>query len=318
MIGKSIKEVWHRLLFQPIEITQYAALRIGLGVLITLYLLELLQFNSVHFSQQGWLGASQDLFLYNSGSWSILFLIGDKTPTWFFFLGAIFCSSAFTVGFLTKWSGWATLVALISIWNRNPLILDGDDAVLRITLFYLLLSPCGRVLSIDSRFRCPMVKAEIWPLRLIQFQLAFIYFVSGWVKFHSSEWQNGTILEYVLVHPEYSRWDFSGFFRDSFILMVLSALAFTIKWWELLFPLLLVWRKSRVVCLLMGIVFHLGLLIFMNLRWFSWIMLILYIAFIPNRYFSRFRTVNPSSIHSTEPEGLTKRLPDKQQSIINS
>lgn len=280
-----IRTSWDRFLFQHIDIKQYAVLRIALGILITLYLLELLPFHSLHFSPDGWLEKQRDLSLYNSGSWSLLFFLENKSQTWFFFLGTIACSVAFSLGFLTKLSGLATFIALVSIWNRNPILLDGDDAILRVMLFFLLFSPCGRVYSIDSLFHSPLVKSEIWPLRMIQFQMAFIYFVSGWVKFHSQEWQDGTILQYVLVHPEYARWDFAKILSYPLIRAVLNAVTFTIMWWELLFPILMIGSRTRTPCLLLGIAFHLGLLMFMNLRWFSCIMLVLYLAFLPNRFF---------------------------------
>ncbi len=285
---KSIGDHWCQFFFKPIDALQYAVLRIGLGALITIYFIQLLPFFPVQFSQEGWLANRQDLFLPISGQWSVLFLLGDKTQTLYFFLTTIFCASAFTLGFFTKVTGWISLIALISIWNRNPLILDGDDAILRVMLFYLLLSPCGHALSIDSGYKCPNIKSEVWPLRLIQFQLAFIYFVSGWVKFHSPEWQDGSVLQYVLIHPEYSRWDFTPLISNPFFLLLLSAVTFTIMWWEVLFPCLLFHPKSRRICIFIGVAFHVGLLVFMNLRWFPEIMLVLYLAFAPDKYFRRF------------------------------
>ncbi len=287
---KSISNRWNEYLFEPIDAIQYSVLRIGLGALITIYFIQLLPFYPLQFSQEGWLANRQDLHLPNAGSWSLLFFTSNNAQTLYFFLTAIFCAGAFTLGFFTQLTGWVSLIALISLWNRNPLILDGDDAILRVMLFYLLLSPCGRILSVDSRFKYPMIKSEVWPLRLIQFQLAFVYFVSGWVKIHSLEWQDGSVLQYVLVHPEYSRWDFTELLTYPFILLLLSALSFTIMWWEILFPFLILYPKSRRTCIIIGIAFHLGLLVFMNLRWFSGIMLTLYLAFVPNKNFRRYFT----------------------------
>lgn len=275
--------------FQKIDILQFALLRICLGFLVTLYLIDLLPYASIHFSQQGWLSIN-DLGIYNAGGWSLLFVNENDQYAALFFQAAIVLSISFTLGFLTKISGWATLIALVSLWNKNPLIMDGDDAVLRIMLFFLLLSPCGKALSIDQRIGRRQLQAEIWPLRMIQIQLAIIYFISGWVKFHSDEWLNGTILGYVLAHPDYSRWNLAPLLISPFIQNVLHVLAFIIRWWELLFPLLILQSKSRMISLTIGIAFHIGLLVFMNLRLFSWIMLSLYIAFIPSRYFRSWRT----------------------------
>ncbi len=278
---------YNRFLFEKIDPRQYAALRIGLGLCISGYWLNLLPLYPLHFGPNGWLGSTRSLDLYNSGDWSLLFVLDSDAASNAFFWFSVICSGAFTLGFLSKISGWASLVALISLWNRNPLVLDGDDAVLRVMLLYLLFSPCGRAWSIDNMLRPGRNEAEIWPLRLIQMQMAFIYLVSGWVKFHSPEWLDGTILQYVLIHPEYTRWNFSAMLTHTWFLNVLYVVSSFIMWWELLFPLLLLNRKTHTFCLLVGILFHVGLLIFMQLRGFSLIMLTLYIAFIPSEIFHR-------------------------------
>jgi hypothetical protein len=130
-------------------------------------------------------------------------------------------------------------------------------------------------------------QVSVWPLRLIQFQIALIYFVSGWVKFHSPEWLDGTIMQYVLIHPQYSRWDGWSFIDIPLLSGVLVALAGFIRWWELLFPFLLINAHSRKISLLIGILFHAGLLLTMNLRWFPVIMLSLYLALLSNCSFIR-------------------------------
>lgn len=282
---RALMKAWEGFFFSQVDVRQYAALRMSLGSLTVIYLAELLPLSPLHFSQEGWLGNVQDLDIYNAGYWSLLFLLGSETQTYGFFLIAILFALGFTLGYKTRLCGLVTLIALVSLWNRNPLILDGDDALLRVMLFYLILSPCGEAFALDAtRKRYPKT-GDIWPLQLIRFQMALIYFVSGWVKLHSPEWRDGTILEYVLVHPDYSRWDFSHFFAYPAVLQALNGLAKVILWWEFLFPVLLVWSTTRRLCLFMGMVFHVGLLVFMNLRWFPWIMLTLYLAFIPDRYF---------------------------------
>lgn len=274
-----------RFLFQSIDVRQYALLRIGLGILIDLYLIEILPLFADHFAPEGWLGAIRDLNLYHAGSWSILFLTDTQTQAWIFLAISLLGSIAFTLGWLSRISGFIALIGLISLWNRNPLLLDGDDAILRVMLFYLLLSPCGNALSVDARSGRRPQQAEVWALRMIQIQLALVYFISGWVKFHSPEWADGTVLESVLIHPEYSRWNLNGLLIQPWFLKGLHALAKLIMWWELLFPLLILFRATRFIAIGFGLAFHSGLLVLMHLRLFSVIMLILYMAWLPNGFF---------------------------------
>ncbi|MGH8553181.1 MAG: hypothetical protein ACRERS_07785, partial [Methylococcales bacterium] len=184
--------LWNELFFRSIDVRQIALLRIGLGSSITFYVIGFIPLFADHFSPDGWLGTMRDLGLYHSGSWSLLFLTGSRTQAWIFLGITLFGALFFTFGLLTRFSGFIALIGLISLWNRNPLVMDGDDAILRIMLFYLLLSPCGNAFSIDTRWRLRGRQTEIWPLRMIQIQLALIYLISGWVKFHSPDWLNGT------------------------------------------------------------------------------------------------------------------------------
>ncbi|MGH8551732.1 MAG: HTTM domain-containing protein, partial [Methylococcales bacterium] len=218
---------------------------------------------------------------------SLLVLTGTQTQAWIVFAITLLGSVCFMVGLLTRVAGFVTLIGLISLWNRNSLIMDGDDAILRVMLFYLLLSSCGNAFSLDACRFPRSQRAEIWPLRMIRMQLALVYFISGWVKFHSPEWLNGSVLQIVLIHPEYSRWNWDKFMNQPDFLTALEVLSWIIMGWEILFPILIISRITRPVALAIGVIFHAGLLILMHLRLFSVIMLILYIAWIPPGVFLR-------------------------------
>ena len=189
------------------------------------------------------------------------------------------------IGWQSRYSTFITWLIWVSLWNRNPLILDGDDALLKIMCFYLMLSPCGNCWSLDSYLHNLPQAVVIWPLRLIQFQIALVYFVSGWVKFYSIEWDEVTIMQYVLIHPEYSRWN--GWLLTDYpsVNKILARLAWFIRDWELLFPLLLLNMHTRKLSIIIGLLFHIGLLLTMHLRWFPVIMISLYPALIPNKFF---------------------------------
>jgi len=165
--------------------------------------------------------------------------------------------------------------------------MDGDDAILKMMCFYLMFSPSGNCWSVDAYKQKTYQQVLVWPLRLIQFQIALIYFVSGWVKFHSIEWNDGNIIQYVLIHPEYSRWDGWVFIDSPLIKLLLVGLAWFIRDWELLFPVLLLSPYTRRLSILIGVLFHLGLLLAMHLRWFPVIMLSLYPALLSNSLFTK-------------------------------
>jgi Vitamin K-dependent gamma-carboxylase len=279
-----MQAAWDNFWFKLIDARQYAALRIMFGGLSAVYLSQLLPYIGTQFSGAGWLGNSQQIAEQNGGSWSLLFIpVGGHADALAYLLISVGIVSAalLTVGWHSRMAAGVTWLVWVSLWNRNPLVLDGDDAVLKLMCFYLMLSPCGNCWSVDAYLHKKPKSVAVWPLRLVQFQVALIYFVSGWVKFHSPEWQDGTILQYVLIHPHYSRWDGWTIIGNPFMASMLAQLADFIRWWELLFPLLLLNAHTRKLSLTIGILFHLGLLLTMNLRWFALIMVSLYLALLP-------------------------------------
>lgn len=283
-----MKNLWQNFWFARIDVRQYAALRILYGGLSGWYFMQLWPLLPEQLSRTGWLGAITQIASQNGGSWSLFFLSPEQYPELFAAMVMVIgMVSAFTlmIGWHSKLSAITTWLVWVSVWNRNPLILDGDDAVLKIMCFYLLLSPCGNAWSVDSS-RKPLPQfAAIWPLRLVQFQVALIYFVSGWVKFHSTEWEEGTVLQYVVIHPQYSRWDGWGLIGSSFVRWLMGVIADVIRWWEVLFPVFLFHPLSRKICIAIGILFHLGLVMTMNLRWFPLVILALYPALLQNTTF---------------------------------
>ncbi|NOT85305.1 MAG: HTTM domain-containing protein [Methylococcaceae bacterium] len=283
--------IWHNFWFKPIDVRQYAILRIAFGFLSALYIAKLLPFADVHFSHAGWLIDFDHHGIPNWGSWSVFNLAIDpyyaRQYCFGVFMVGIAAAIAMMLGWQTRVATFITWVVLVSLWNKNPLLLDGDDAVLKVMAFYLIFSPCGWAWSVDARTRHQPPFAAIWPLRLIQFQIALLYFVSGWVKFHSSEWLDGTVLQYVLIHPQYARFNLSALLHNDFFINLLVIITGFIRWWELLFPLLLLNRYLRWLSLLIGVLFHIGLFIFMTLRWFPVIMLALYPALLSSAEFIR-------------------------------
>jgi hypothetical protein len=284
--------MWNDFWFRPIDARQYAALRILFGGLSAIYFFGLLPYVETQFSGLGWLADIQQITSQNGGSWSLFFI---PTRSYAILLAysivivGVLAAFLLMLGWQSRLMAGLTWLVWVSLWNRNPLLLDGDDAVLKIMAFYLLLSPCGHYWSLDAHLNKQLNKkpqqVTAWPLRLIQFQIALIYFVSGWVKFHSTEWQDGTVMQYVLIHPQYSRWDGWVIVGNPFMAGLLAALAGFIRWWELLFPFLLINANTRKLSILIGILFHLGLLLIMNLRWFAIIMLALYPALLANNWF---------------------------------
>lgn len=195
---------------------------------------------------------------------------------------------AFLVGWRTRAAGVASALLLLWFLLRNPTFLDGGDEVLRLVSLYLAagylaVAPRDRALSLDRRRVLsrpgPVGAARVpaWPLRLIQIQIAVVYLVSGFWKVVGEPWWDGRAVYFALANPAFSRF---GFSVGEGVRPLLVAAGLVIAWWELLFPLLVAWRRSRVPALAVGVLLHLGILVGMNLGLFPLVMMACYPVFL--------------------------------------
>lgn len=109
----------------------------------------------------------------------------------------------FTIGWHTKLASVATFLLVCGIHERNLLVFDGSDNVLRVLLFWLMFMPAGARYSIDAVLRAargaqPLTHGTALPIRLGQIQIAWVYLNTIIHKWPGVEWHNGTALRIAL------------------------------------------------------------------------------------------------------------------------
>ena len=272
---------WQHFWFRPIPPHVYAALRIGFGILGCITLLRLSDFDAywsldglVPHDQRGW-GVKQAV--WNSGV--------DGGAARFLYAASVAAFVSFTIGFR---SGLSTVLAfgasvLQAAWNYLPL--SAADVVIRSVLFCLIWANCGSVWSVDAWLRTrsgspdslPPAGVAIAPLRLIQFQVMLIYTVSGLWKLLNPVWRDGSALHYILNSNVFHRF-------PQGLPVALEGFAFVATYmtllWEIAFPFLVLFRRTRVGALLLGVVIHLGIEATLEIGLFSYVMVTGYMAFI--------------------------------------
>jgi hypothetical protein len=270
-------------LLKDVDPRRYAALRIAFGLLLTLTLLGHFGGIALNFSDEGWLSASTAVELRPFPAWSVLGLITSAWGARIVFGTLLVFAVAFTLGIRTRLSAWICFAGLLSIENRNPVLAYGGDMALRVFLFYLALSRCGDAWSIDAGRRKGQRPKRVaaWPLRLLQFQVAMIYLSSGLAKLHGADWSQGEALHLALLNPAIARADWSGWLEQAWIQGFLRYATWMTVVWEVLFPLLILFRRSRPAALLVGVAVHGSLLLLARLHWLGPIMLASYLAFVP-------------------------------------
>jgi hypothetical protein len=188
------------------------------------------------------------------------------------------------MGCCTRFSTILTWLLMVAFCNRNPFILNGGDALLRLNLFILIFAPAGRMYSIDNWLRVHFnpdkqlpALYEPWTQKLLQVQLAILYWESFWGKLNGSDWWNGTAVYYVTHLVEFHFLPVPWLFDQLWICKLLTwgTLIFEMSMWSL------IWLKPfRYWLLLIGIFFHMGLNWALNIPMFQFIVLSNYILFV--------------------------------------
>src|SRR5262245_11925197 len=97
--------------------------------------------------------------------------------------------------------GWHTRVVTPIVWvlvlsmqRRNPLVLDGGDAFMRVMLFWAMFADWGAAYSLDARAGRGAVRIWSLPVRLLELQLITVYVVTVLrkVTVDDSTWLDGS------------------------------------------------------------------------------------------------------------------------------
>lgn len=213
-----------------------------------------------------------------------------------FFMLALTVALAFMlIGFQTRLATIAVWVLMVSFDNLNPYVENNGDVARAILLLYLVLTPCGAAWSLDrwrERRRTGDDRPAFvhpWPLRLLFLQMILMYFFNGAYKLFGADWREGSSLYYVLASPVLSRVSYAEFPAPIWLTRLASHIVLI---WELGFPLWVAMRWTRIPALIIGVLFHIGIWMSMELGFFCGYMLCMYLPFVPwerfegNRRFS--------------------------------
>lgn len=195
---------------------------------------------------------------------------------------------ALIFGWRTRAAAWANFLLYMWVYHRNPTFGNGGDEVLRLVSFYLALGYSfipvqHRAFTLDRRRWLqkggddgPTV-IPAWPLRMIQIQIGVVYLVAGFWKVVGPTWWNGSALHYALGNESFTRFGAPDW---PWARPVYTLLTIAVMWWEFLFPALAAWGRTRIPALLFGVALHGGILLFMSIGIFPFIMLGCYPVFL--------------------------------------
>jgi uncharacterized membrane protein YphA (DoxX/SURF4 family) len=121
------------------------------------------------------------------------------------------------------------------------------------------------------------VTYPIAPFRLIRVQIALIYLSSGLWKLFNEQWRDGSAVHYVLNNNVYQRFRLQV---PPGLDWLTTLLTYGVLFWEISFGLMILYRPTRRIAIIVGVLMHLGMLTMIEIGPFGWVMLASYVSFL--------------------------------------
>ncbi len=280
---------WDGFWFTPRDPLVLDMLRIGLGLALLVTYGVWTPRIGLFFGGAGYFGEAAQAARDNPWWFqSLLFhLPGD---TWLHILHGLLLlgCAGLALGFQSNVAKFVVWVIHLSYLHANPMPFYGADNIAGNMLFLLLFAPLGRRLSVDAWLRArrglpappPSARANAI-LRLIQVQLAILYFFSGFEKLRGDLWWSGDAVWVALNNVEFMRTPEAV--RDWLArhYVVINALSYGTVVLECAYPFLIWKRAWRPWILASAVLMHLGVAVMMGLWYFSGLMMLFNLAFLP-------------------------------------
>ncbi len=175
------------------------------------------------------------------------------------FMLAFFFAAMLFLGYRTRLFTALSWFMLLSLHNRNVLILQGGDDLLRLVLFWAMFIPWGKRYSCDSLLeRDVTYNQQIFTIATVAYLLQICYIYSGSALLKGSEWNTDYSALYYAYSLDQIAFPFSKLIY--YYPELLKTLPFFVYYFELLVPVLFFipfkhawWRTLGVISI---IIFH--------------------------------------------------------------
>jgi hypothetical protein len=181
--------------------------RIGLGAVVLFDLLDRLRDLRVFYTDAGVAPRAQVLESWvRLWRFSIFDAAGAPLLVYALYTVALLCVFLFMVGWRTRLMTILSWLFVMSLDERNLVLLDGGDGVMRIMLFWTMWADTGAAYSLDVAWgrRGSDGRAPALPLRVMQGQIIFIYAMAAITK-TGLQWQDGSALYHALQLSDWAR-----------------------------------------------------------------------------------------------------------------
>lgn len=277
---------WRSFFFEPRDTLPCDVVRIGYAAVILLTCLLGIPYVRMWYGETGVLPFDLSRELIDPDTWTVFSLLPRTDSATYACYGILTIQSLLLlVGFWSSFQAVCVFIWVISFQHRNLMILDAEDAVIRVMGFLLIFMPLGQAIGWDAwrrrRIQKPVeiIRRPLWGLRLLQIETCVIFLGAALSKLRSEDWLDGTALYYASRLDDYFfRFPLPTFPWES--LAILKWLGWAVIAIELAVPILVWLRETRWPALIAAGLLHLAMEYSMNLFMFHWLMLVAWSSFI--------------------------------------
>ena len=276
-----------------IDSRSLGAFRVGLGALLLVDLAyRTLDFRA-HYTDAGVLPRALYLKVFSEVeiSWSLHLVLGSAPYTAVLFLLAFIAALALMLGRHARAAALVSWVLLVSLHNRQPLVVSGSDMVLRLLLFWSLFLPLGGPPSWDRSLQQggrPRTLLSLTSAALL-IQVILVYAFSCTHKLLDPAWTQLVAIEEAMRVEGVATTLGRELLAYPGLLRVATASTLAT---ELVLPLLafVPWATARIrvgVVIAMWAFHLLGIGGTMNLGLFEYVMALAWVPFLPSLFWDR-------------------------------
>jgi len=265
-----------------IDARALAAFRIGLGTVVLVGTLLRATNLRAFYADSGVLPRSALADLYPvAESLSVHALVGSAEAQAVLFAVAAVAAICMIVGYRTTLATLVSLVLVLSVQGRNPLVLNGGDILLRHLLFWGVLLPLDERWAVDATQRSRSGRERVASLATagILLQVLVVYGVNAVLKHRSDVWQDGTATEYIFHLDQYTVLLGDALAEAPVVLSLGGRLWFWLLTGAWLLVVLRGWPRAALVGAFVGA--HLTMAATMSLDVFPFVSIVALLPFLP-------------------------------------
>ena len=287
---KGFLEFWNRFWFSTFDPLPLSIFRVFLGALTFAFYIGNYPNWERFYSAEGIPSLITSELIRNNW-WTIFSWTEGLIPIKIYWWIALFCSILFTIGLKTRFATILLYIIQTSMNIRDNSVINGEDLIFRMLLFYSCFAPLNHCLSIDNLLNKKKKHKSlpiVWALRAMQINVALIYLVNVPNKLtHDIAWLNGEALYWTVVNGMWS-YGVLGELFCKWNCLISKIGTYGSLFIEGTFPIFVCFKETRIFSIAALAALHIGIAIFLaNVTFFTLAMVCAMWLFVPGGFVRR-------------------------------